>query len=114
MRKVVYHIDDSSSWNLLINNVHHMIDYYTKHQLSFEIDILANSNAVKNLSNPTFIYKQKILDLMMLKVQVVACEHSLKGLDINPDDLFEGVITIPSGVVYLAEKQFNGYSYIKP
>lgn len=114
MRKVVFHIDHPDSWGLLISNVHNMIEYYSKHQLSYEIDILANSIAVTDLVHPSFVYKKELLDCISLHVQVVACEHSLKGLGINPKELFENIHTIPSGVVYLAEKQFNGYSYIKP
>ena len=48
------------------------------------------------------------------EVVISVCNNALKGNNITVDDLFDFVTVVPAGVVELAEKQFEGYAYIKP
>ncbi len=43
-----------------------------------------------------------------------ACNNALKGNNINPENIGEFVKIIPAGVIEIAEKQMEGYAYIRP
>ena len=47
-------------------------------------------------------------------VEFKACNNSLNGLKIKKEELFELVMVVKAGVLELAEKQSQGYGYIKP
>lgn len=114
MKFIIFHIDDSASWKLVLSNIQNMINYYDAHSTSYHIELLVNSHAVKDLADNQFLFKNEIENCLSPTMTVVACQNSLRGLSIDPTDLFPHITTTPSGVVYLAEKQFSGYAYIKP
>ncbi|SEB80724.1 Intracellular sulfur oxidation protein, DsrE/DsrF family [Paramicrobacterium humi] len=45
--------------------------------------------------------------------RLIACENSLAGNDIRPEDLPPGVETTPAAVAYLARLQWAGAAYIR-
>ena len=46
-------------------------------------------------------------------VNFVACEFAMKNREITKDQLIEGAGTVTSGVLEIAKKQQEGWSYIK-
>ena len=47
-------------------------------------------------------------------VVIAACRNAMKGQKVEEQELLDGVAAVASGVVELALKQQEGYSYIKP
>jgi len=45
--------------------------------------------------------------------EILACENSLHGSNLTPSDLADGVTTTPAAVAYLAQKQWDGWAYIR-
>ncbi|NTW95366.1 MAG: hypothetical protein HGB31_01935 [Erysipelotrichaceae bacterium] len=110
--KVIFHVDEMDKWPLLITNTRNLLEALKDSKL--EIEILANSIAVKNLiSVESNEYKDTLLNLSK-SVQFSACNNSLKALKIDPKDLYDFVKVVPSGVAELTIKQHQGFSYIKP
>lgn len=112
MLNTIYHIDESIKWNLLLNNVQNMVNYCKEQQVPFTIEVLANSEAVQQYLD-TSIY-QTMHTLALQGVQFVACNNALSSQHISTDALFSFVSIVPAGVVELALKQQQGFSYIKP
>jgi intracellular sulfur oxidation DsrE/DsrF family protein len=46
-------------------------------------------------------------------VSVLACGNSLRSLELEPEDLFRGVIVVPAAVAHLATRQLEGWAYIR-
>lgn len=113
MIKVIYHIDEREKWSLCLGNVENMLAYYQQHNLSYQIEVLANSVAVKDYLK-TSLYASKIKELSMNNVQFAACHNALRGQGIELDELLEEVVVVDAGVVELALRQSEGYGYIKP
>lgn len=114
MKKVVYHINDSLQWQTVINNVSNMIAFYKEASIHYQIDIIANGSAVAFLTQSKSDYVHSLENLATQDIHICACQNSLHGLNIDNSTVYPFVTIIPSGVITLAERQFEGYAYIKP
>ena len=56
----------------------------------------------------------EVRELMEGGVTFKACSNTLEMMDIDEDELVEGVETVPSGVGELTRLQNDGYAYIRP
>ncbi|GAA0788231.1 DsrE family protein [Hathewaya limosa] len=114
--KVLYHIDNASKWKLTMENAKNMLDEGEKSGENFEIEILANSIAVVNLKEQiainTKLYMQ-MDELIKRNVKFAACKKALTKFTIQQEELCAFVQIVPSGVVEVANKENEGYCYIK-
>jgi intracellular sulfur oxidation DsrE/DsrF family protein len=111
--KVIFHVDETNKWKLVLTNTRNLMNALQESKLS--VEILANSEAVsvliaKNQSDESL----KTFSDLAQTVTFSACNNSLKALGIDPSSLLDFVTVVPSGVAELAIKQHEGYSYIKP
>lgn len=114
---VLFHIDESSKWQMVLTNVKNMLNYAQTSDLKFLIEVLANGAAVtdlkKQVSQSSGMYSI-MKDLAENDVAIVACRNALHAHKIDENELCPFVRIVPSGVVELVIKQHDGYSYIKP
>lgn len=54
-----------------------------------------------------------ISDLLLNKVEIVACENMLKANSKSAKDLFPGIKTVLVAIAEIVVKQHEGWSYIK-
>lgn len=47
-------------------------------------------------------------------VSLVACQNTLKAMDLTEKDMLPGIGYVPAGIVELMRKQQHGYAYIRP
>lgn len=113
MFQVIYHIDERVKWDLTLGNVKNMVNYYQEQNIDYEIEVLANSEAVCDYQKGSLIESQ-IIALSKYNVTFAACHNALNGQKIAEQDLIDPVIVVAAGVVELALRQSVGYSYIKP
>jgi len=110
--KAVFHIDEIEKWGLLLGNVKNLcagIDIENA-----EIEVVANSVAVKCYKKKDDEYKDKMEELIRMGIKFCACSNALRNLGIESKDLYEFVIIVPIGVKEIIEKQQIGFAYIKP
>lgn len=111
--KVIYHIDEREKWSLCLGNVENMKVYYQSHHIPYQIEVLANSLAVKDYVKDSAL-ALKLKELSCQGIQFAACHNALRGQKIALEDLLEEVVVVDAGVVELALKQSQGFAYIKP
>lgn len=110
--KVIFHVDEMKKWDLTLGNVNNFIEGAEGDIL---VEVLANSEAVKAFDFDNEKNKlEEIKNLSEKNVVFYACENALKGNNISIEKLPEFIDTVPAGVVKLAERQKEGFSYIKP
>lgn len=114
MKKIVYHINDSLQWQTVINNTSNMIAFYKEKSTHYQIEIIANGSAVAFLTQSKADHVLSLEKLAEEDIHICACQNSLHGLNIDTSTIYPFVTIIPSGVIALAERQFEGYAYIKP
>lgn len=114
---VVFHIDEEKRWPLVQGNVTHMLAYCEQLHQDSHIEIVVNGRAVRQLKEEAaeqLEYKAVFCEFMKRGVIIAACRNAMKGQKLEEQELLNGVSTVASGVVELAVKQQEGYSYIKP
>lgn len=112
---VIFHIDEMAKWKLLLHNVKNLIASYDNQPNSLQIEVLANSEAVKGyLHDESLGIEERIKALHNQGVVFSACNNALTGLNIPRDQLFSVVTIVPAGVRELVDRQMEGYAYIKP
>ena len=110
---VVFHIDESEKWPLVLANVRNLT--YVVDVSSSDIEVLVNSKAVSVFDGVTLpAHTEKIAELALLGVQFSVCRNSLNGLQIQVESLPTFIKIVPVGVLELIEKQNKGAAYIKP
>lgn len=111
--KACFHIDENSKWDLLLGNVSNFLGAVESEP--FEIEVLANSEAVRfYVNDPQNRYLTPMKDLAGKGVRFAACNNSLKKLGIAANRLASFVTVVPVGVLELVQRQEEGYAYIKP
>jgi intracellular sulfur oxidation DsrE/DsrF family protein len=113
MIKVIFHVDEMEKWTLALHNVQNMLNALEGRDLT--VEVLANSEAVRfyTVSDHNAASLQ-MSDLAKAGVLFAACNNALNSLGIQKDQLPEFIQVVPAGVLELAEKQQQGYAYIKP
>lgn len=114
VKKVLFHIDEHEKWEMVLNNARNMLINYKLNAIAYQIEIVANGEAVKDysLSNPA--YQGSMQELVNENILFTACNHALEASDLTADDIFTFVVVVPVGVVEIADRQLDGYAYIRP
>lgn len=114
--KICFHVDELERWKTCIGNVKNTLVYCEDNNVDCDIWVVANSEAVDDLSALKADDEQQhqITELLTQQVTIAACRNALASRDINADDLIPGVQTVPAGIIALTEKQHDGYAYIRP
>lgn len=112
--KVVFHINESNKWNVLLANVNNLIKDLGKDNII--IEVLANGASVvdfiSNNKNSEFI--NKMSNISEQGVNFSACRNSLIGNNIEENLIPNFITVVSAGVTELIKKQSEGYAYIKP
>ena len=114
--KICFHVDQNERWATCLGNIKNTLAYFEEARIEGSIVVIANSEAVQQLvaeqvDEASLHAIQAFIDR---KVVVAACRNALAGNDISEDALIPGVRTVPAGIIALAEKQEEGYAYIRP
>lgn len=128
IQKAVYHVDfdDADRYSATLTSINNMLNEYENALVEYDVSVVfvglgarfvtdsakAGSNA--RLNERRSELKGRLESLHSTRnVKLAVCNNTLKGFGIEPDDLYEGVEVVNSGVVHLAELQRNGAAYIK-
>ena len=103
--KVIFHIDELAKWKLTIANVKNFL----KEKPDATIEVLANAEAVEG-----YIDEEILNQILELNAEFVVCANALKAHDIDQEEVNKQIRIVQAGVVELAEKQQEGYAYIRP
>ena len=115
--KVLLHVDESTKWKLALGNAKNLLKYVEEYGKEYIVEILANSEAVRELEMAKA--KEKGLfgdmeDLAIQAVKFVACRNALKANSILESSLIPFVEIAEAGIAEIVDKQEDGYSYVKP
>lgn len=111
--KVIFHIDELDKWKLLLANVRNLLEAIS--DKTVDIEVLANSEAVIYYQKNNLDINIEEMEILNKKgVRFLACNNSLRGLSIIPEELVDFIGIVPVGVLELVNKQMEGYTYLKP
>ena len=130
--KVVYHADysDPRRFSAMLTSINNMVTFYQDELIEYDVRIVFVSHGIRFLTDDrlenTPFKSDVILDerrdnlkgrLTSLQdvqeVKLELCDITRSQIDLANDKLYEGVETVPSGVVRIADLQRQGFAYIK-
>ncbi|MBC8529390.1 DsrE family protein [Christensenellaceae bacterium NSJ-44] len=111
--RVIFHVDEEEKWPLALGNVKNMVAYCRQNASAYEIEVVANSQAVLTYRESGHL-EAEMQALSQQGVKFAACQNALRALGISQEELSGFVHPVPAGVVELAQKQAQGFAYIKP
>ncbi|MDI9587777.1 MAG: DsrE family protein [Acidobacteriota bacterium] len=110
MSRVIFHVDRFDDWGLALGNVRN----YLREVPDAEIEVLANASAVAFFVVPQLELKELWQSLADQGVDFALCNNALNNFGITKADLDSRLRIVPAGVVEVANKQAEGFAYVKP
>lgn len=115
MNRAIFHVDDPACWPLALANAGNLLDLWSAGGAPFELELLANAAAVRRLTERGSAELRESMEALAAGgVRFAACRIAMGNLGIAEADLLPFATPVPSGVAELAEKQGEGFAYIKP
>lgn len=113
-RGIVIHITsgDNSDWQMALRNLSNLYQDESVSTAPGRMKVVVNGDAVRFLL-ATSPEAPQITKITEAGVQVGACSKSLDRLGFSPNQLAEGVTTIPSGVAEVVRVQQHDATYLK-
>lgn len=113
---VVYHVSDESKVNFALNNIQNHINGIGGPD-KINVVLVLHGPAVKRFDSLEAVasVRDGVAKLQEQGVAVEACANTLAALNLEPDELLDGLgIAEQGGVTRIAELQSQGYAYIRP
>lgn len=115
--KILFHVDEMSRWTTCVANVQNTLNYFAEHGVDGKLEVIANAEAVRGLSAGTSNdaeVLQALEGFLAQGVRIAACRNAMNKQHLTEDDLLSEVVVVPAGIIALAERQQEGYAYIRP
>jgi uncharacterized protein len=113
VNKVVFQVSDGDpgKWNLTLNNAHNLQQELGADKVV--VEIVAYGPGVGMLKQDSTA-AERVARALRDGISVVACQNTMKALQLTEADMLPGIGYVPAGVVELMQKQQHGYAYIRP
>ncbi|ROR29546.1 DsrE family protein [Inmirania thermothiophila] len=122
VHRLVIHVDenDPKRMNLALNNARNIIAYYQEKGEEVQIEIVAYGPGLHMLRADTSPVKARIRSFAQNfegMVAFKACGNTKRNMERQggkPVELLPEAEVVPAGVVWLMERQEQGWSYVRP
>ena len=130
--QVVYHADfsDPRRFSAMLTSINNMVTFYNSELLDYDVRIVFVSHGIRFLTDDKLKGTPFSADAALEErranlqgrlatlhnvhgVKLELCDITRSQIALANDALYEGVQTVPSGVVRIAELQREGFAYIK-
>jgi intracellular sulfur oxidation DsrE/DsrF family protein len=130
--KVVYHADfaDPRRFSAMLTSINNMVTYYQNELIDYDVRIVFVAHGIRFVTDDKLMGTPFQEDADMAErrannagrldalrsvqnVKLELCDITRSQIGLAEDKLYEGVSTVPSGVVQIAELQDEGFAYIK-
>lgn len=111
--KVIIQVSDNdpAKWNLALNNAQNVQADLGKDKS--EIEIVAYGPGIGMLKADS-VTANRVSDAVAAGVNVVACENTMTKTKLKREDMNDKIGYVKAGVIELAQKQGQGWAYIRP
>lgn len=111
--RVVFEVtsEGTEQWQAILNNVENLQKAFGKE--STEVEVVAHGKGLGLLKKTNTELKDRIASLSSPTARFVACENTMRRMQVKKEDLMSEAGTVDSGVAEVVRKQEAGWSYIK-
>jgi uncharacterized protein len=113
VNKVVFQVADGdpAKWSLTLNNVHNLQQELGADKVV--VEVVAYGPGIAMLKRGSAA-GERVTQALRDGISVVACQNTMKAMELTEKDMLPGIGYVPAGVVELMRKQQHGYAYIRP
>ncbi len=130
--KVVYHADfyDPRRFSAMLTSINNMTNHYQNEMIDYDVRIVFIAHGIRfvtddKLESTPFAEDKAMKERresntgrlstlnIVQDVKLELCDITRMGIGLDKSKLLEGVESVPSGVVRIAELQSQGFAYIK-
>lgn len=110
--RIVFQVSDVevAKWNLTLNNVRNVQTELPDDTPELEVVVYGPGIGMLKADSPI---AGRVADALKNGVRIVACENTMKNMKLVYADMLPSIGYVPAGVIELARKQQQGFSYIK-
>lgn len=112
--RLLIHVSENepARWNMALGNARNAQDEMGGPG-KIDIEIVANGPSVLMLKSSSAL-AERIQEAAKSGVKIVACENSMKGLNLAKTEMDPSVGYVPAGIIELTKKQHEGWAYVRP
>ncbi|MCF8199917.1 MAG: DsrE family protein [Sulfuritalea sp.] len=101
--------NDSHKWNTVFANINNVQEELGK----VDVAVVVIGGALDMLKADA-LTANRVLDAMAAGVRFVACQNTMKALQLSKDDMIDGISYARAGYVEIMRLQEEGWSYLRP
>jgi uncharacterized protein len=111
--KVVIQIADQDvqKWNQALGSARNIQN--TLGRDTVDLEIIVHNQGITMLKGDSVV-ANRVADTLASGIKVVACEGTMKFVNLSRADMLPNIGYVPSGNIELIRKQQQGYAYIRP
>lgn len=114
--KILLHINDNKNWEITLRSAEAALKHGRETSTMYAVEIVANGPAVEELQEAQAKKSGNYARFVSMKdaIRLCACNNALRNMRISNESLLPFVDVVPAGIIEIAERQQEGYAYIKP
>ncbi len=105
---------DARTWHQALNVVSNIKENYAKRGVDSEIQIVAFGQGIQMPKDDAVVANRVREAMKGGGAQMIACENSMGRFNLTKDVMLDGIVYSQTGVIYIIEKQRQGWSMIRP
>lgn len=111
--RVVFQVSDVEvgKWNLALSNVRNVQTELPDDVPELEVVVYGPGIGMLKADSPV---AARVAQALKHGVKIIACENTMRSLKLVYADMLPDIGYVPAGVIELAQKQQQGFAYIKP
>ena len=103
--------NDAAKWNLALNNARNIQSELGRANADIEIIVYGPGIAMLKMDSPVAV---RVAEAGASGVKMVACQNTMATQKLSRDDMLPDIAYAKAGVLELAQRQRQGWAYIRP
>lgn len=110
--RVAFQVSDADpkKWSLTLGNVHNAQEALGAANVAIEIVVYGPGIGMLKADSEV---AARVQEAMQAGIGVFACQNTMRGMKLQPEDMIAKVGYVPAGVVELIKRQTEGWAYMR-
>lgn len=97
----------------MLGQLNNLLQYFRDKQTRIAVEVVIHGDAFPLLFSKDNPFSAKVEELHDKSVRWLICQNTIKGQQLQMNQLFPFVEVVPAAVAHLVERQAEGWSYIR-
>ncbi|CAL1517894.1 DsrE family protein [Chitinophaga sp. MM2321] len=113
--QVVFQITSSvaEAQKAMLGQLNNLLQYFQEKQTRIAVEVVVHGDAFNLLLTSGNPFADKVQALQERSVKWLICRNTMRGHQLDSQQLFSFVEIVPAAIAHLVERQAEGWSYIR-